>query len=394
LVAYDSIKIEETLEDLIFKIIGSYISFAEKRDFISNLYSIHQALALKYKDTIPLNIVDFLQTLQNQPLRTVFGTADRNNPIFNELFNFPLFNSDRLSEASYQFYIDNKQTKIDPLQRQQTHMKDFLLHCRSQVDEVRYQQIYTAVRVKLYNKGFFQAGIFSNDPQANLLTENELEKFLIEMNAFYQTSDRDEELIRGFYRKIHGPATFLICNHCHLPMLDENNCHNNQVCFHDKAKNRNQKRTIELKAGEVAYIPYEGIIFYNVIPGLEEYRIFTRLKKEFASHGASVTLFPNLERDGDIKLSFNHLDILIDVKDYRKPEELAKYVNGKIGAFFDLDYIYIPQYRKKYSDYMKVIRDQVNLDIIYKMSGKRLQILNEKQLIEGIAKRFNILQVQ
>lgn len=390
MVGFDNIKLEETLEDSIYKLLRSYISFAETREFPSTIYSIHQALALKYKDTVPLNIVDFLQTLQNEPLRNIFGTTDSSNPLLKELFDTTIFNNDRLSEISYQFYIDYMQTRIDPLQRQQTQMKEFLLHCRSQEDKNRYQQIYTAVRVKLYNKGFFQNGRFGYEPQPNLLTENELEKFLIEMNMLYQTNEMDEELIRGFYRKIQGPATYLICNHCHLPMYDENNCHNNQVCFHDKENNRRQRRSIDLKAGEVAYIPYEGIIFYNVIPGLEEYRLFSKLKDEFISYGVSITLFPNLERDGDIKLSLNQLNIFIDVKDYRKPEELSQYINGKIGAFLGLDYIYIPQYRKKYSDYMKVIRDQVNTDIIYKMSGKRIQMLNEKQLIESIANRFNI----
>jgi hypothetical protein len=382
--AVDTFKIEKSLEDLIYQLINSYLDFIDKKDVPVAVYSIHREMALSYKETVPLNMVDFFNELKNKRLKDIFNTSDSKNPLFNELFETILFPSGSLSELATDFYMDYKQSKIDPLQRQQYQMKDFLDHCRGQNNKDKYQNVYTSVRVKLYNKGFFQRGNFQYEPALNILLENELELYLVELADLYGISQSDEDIIRGLYRKIHGPVKLEICNYCKMPMRSRIICYNNHICFHDHTKNRQERETFLLKQGEVAYIPLDGIAYFNVLPGIEEFRIYTILKKQFESESVSVNLFPNLERDGDIEILTGQKRILIDVKDYREPERLARHINERIGSYFDLDYVYIPQYRMKGSDYLSVLKDQVNKDLFFKVTGKSLKFVNQKQLIAEI----------
>ncbi|MBH0173640.1 hypothetical protein IHV09_08730 [Fictibacillus sp. 23RED33] len=390
MVTYDTVEVEDTLEDLLYKLIGCYLTFSDKKVFPEEVYKIHRKLALKFPQSVPYNIVDFFRILNEKPLFEVFGPPVSTNFNHNDFFNSPLFLFNSISEAAYEFYIDYNRTKVNTLQRQQLHMRSFLEHCRAQNDKKRYQQIYTAVRVNIYNKGFFQNGNLVYEPETNMYLEKEFEHFILKMEELYHITSTDEELIRNFYRQVNGPKRFLICNHCHLPMFNENQCHNNEVCFSNSKENRAPRKVVELEKGEVRLVPESGIIFYNVIPGLEEYRVYYKLKGYFSSYGVNVNLFPNLEKDGDIEITYQGKRILIDVKDYRRPEELANNINKRLGNFLDLDYVYIPQYRTKYNDYMKVLKDQVNIDEIYRMTGRKLQFVNEKQLIELVKKKFEI----
>jgi REase associating with pPIWI_RE len=390
MVSYDTVEVEDTLEDLLYKLIGCYLTFSERKQFPEELYMIHRKLALKFPKAVPYNIVDFFRILNERPLFEIFDSPVSVDFNFNDFFYAPLFSMNSISEAAYEFYIYYNRTKINTLQRQQLNMRSFLEHCRAQNDRKRYQQIYSAVRVNIYNKGFVQNGNLVNEPETNIYLEKEFEHFILKMEELYQITSTDEKLIRNFYRQVNGPKRFLICNHCHLPMFNENQCHNNEVCFSNSRKNRAPRRVVELEKGEVRLVPESGIIFYNVIPGLEEYRLYHKLKDYFSSFGVNVNLFPNLEKDGDIELTYRGQRILIDVKDYRKPEELADNINKRLGNFFDLDYVYIPQYRTKYNDYMKVLKDQVYTDEIIRMTGKKLQFVNEKQLIELVKKKFEI----
>ncbi|WHX40375.1 hypothetical protein QNH36_22485 [Mesobacillus sp. AQ2] len=382
--AIDTLKIDKSLEDLIYQVIDNYMDFMDKKEVPVAVYSLHRELVLNYKETVPLNLIDFFYILKKKRLKDIFHTSDSQNPLFNDLFDTTLFTDGCLSELATDFYMDYKQSKIDPLQRQQYQMKDFLDHCRSQIDREKYQNVYTAVRVKLYNKGFFQNGNFQYEPALNILLENELELHFIELADLYGISLSDEEIIRGLYRKINGPLKFEICNYCKMPMKSKNVCYNNHVCFHDHTKNRQERETFLLKQGEVAYIPLDGIAYFNVLPGIEEFRIYTILKKLFENESISVNLFPNLERDGDIEILAGKKRILIDVKDYREPERLARHINERIGNYFNLEYVHIPKYRMKGSDYLRVLRDQVNKDTFFKVTGKTLKFVNQKQLIAEI----------
>lgn len=375
-------------EDLIFTLIKDYLSFPESMKSLKNMEDTYKQLLLLNPTSIPYNFLDFFNSLRTVPLGELVSIEKSENTSLSELANTTLFAGDRLREVAMEFYHDYKENKIDPLQNQQANMRAFLHHCMNAGYREKYQKLYTAVRVKLYNKGFYNNGTFTNEPQVNIQRENEFERWIIDLDTRYSLTNEDEIYIRNLYEYINGPKEFIICNHCHLPMKDEHNCNNTHVCFADKRKNKLERRTYTIGEGELAYIPKPGCVFYNVIPGLEEYRIYNVMKDRFERMGAEVELFPNLERNGDIGINYEGSTLYIDVKDYRKQEDLAHKMNTEPHRFLAIDYIYVPDYRKRYSDYMDILRGQVDIFKIRQIGGKEIQFLNEKQLVEDIHSRL------
>lgn len=380
--------IQPTTEDLIYKLIQNYLSFPDAQTSLQRMEDTYTQLLLLYPETIPYNFINFFNSLSKDPLKDLLPLEQSDNIIVGELFNTTLFVGDRLREVAMEFYHDYKENKVNPIQNQQTNMKGFLHHCINADYREKYQSLYTAVRVRLYNKGFYEDGGLANKPQVNIQSENEFERWIIDLDTHFGLTHKDETFIRNLYDHVLGPKEFIICNHCHLPMKDEHNCYNNYVCFTDKRKNKHERRKYTIQVGESAYIPKTGCVFYNVIPGLEEYRIYNVLKAVFEPIGAEVELFPNLERNGDIGISYEGEILYIDVKDYRKPEMLAYKMNSEPHRFLATDYIYIPDYRKVYSDYMEVLRGSVNISNIRQLGGKVVQFVNEKQLVEDIHNRL------
>ncbi|MGD6805204.1 hypothetical protein [Rossellomorea aquimaris] len=378
-------EIQPTTEDLIYNLIDEYLSFSEVESSLTRLEDTYKQLALQHPNSIPFNFVDFFTSLKTVPLKKLLDAEENQGTVLSDLKNTTLLAGDRLREVAMEFYHEYQENKINPLENQQSKMRDFLNHCINNADyREKYQGLYTAVRVHLYNKGFFKNGNFMNLPEVNIHKEQDFERWLLELDTRFALTTEDETLIRKLYDPVYGPKEFIICNHCHLPMVDEHNCYNNHVCFARKKTNKLERRKYILPAGELAYIPKAGCIFYNVIPGLEEYRIFHVLKERFEPKGANVELFPNLERNGDIAVSYEGITLNIDVKDYRKPEDLAFKINTEPHRFLAIDYIYIPDYRKFYSDYMNVLRGSVNLSKVRQLGGKEFQFLNEEQLVEDI----------
>ena len=171
-----------------------------------------------------------------------------------------------------------------------------------------------------------------------------------------------------------------------MPMFDENNCHNNHVCFSDKRKNRQKHRIFSLKSGQKAYIPKAGLAFYNVIPGLTEYKIYWMLKEEFKNTSIEIRLFPNIERDGDIEIREGRFRLLIDIKDYRKPKDLVFKINNEIESFLKVNLICIPTHRSKYSDYMTVLNDNTDFAKLNEYRTTPLKFVREADLIQTVYK--------
>ncbi|MED1863961.1 hypothetical protein P4V41_10915 [Fictibacillus nanhaiensis] len=187
-------------------------------------------------------------------------------------------------------------------------VRDVLIHCREESINrgIDMQHVYTKFRLFLIE-----------NPLTNL---DELELYCFE-NDFDSFLSRSLE---NCYEDIPESSMFK-CQFCGWTL--EEKTKNAFVCIKQQCRSSYDVNTLkQYKITQSDQLRVkESIQFSTVIPGLRE----IELKIRFEECGATVELYPDLERLGDLRVSNagekkGSEKLLIDVKDYRNAKQLVK----------------------------------------------------------------------
>ena len=176
---------DEKIEHSIFQFIGSTLNLHDKKTISREMYHLHHYMLIRNATSVPINFAAFLEMIRNRPLHEIISINPRDS-IVEEMIKQPLFINDRLSEEANEFFLDYRENKHDIKQSEQEHMRVFLMHCRLQENQNKYQKLYDLVRVKLYNKNFYVNGKFSSEPDVNIMLEKEFKGYIMEVSMDYQ----------------------------------------------------------------------------------------------------------------------------------------------------------------------------------------------------------------
>lgn len=212
---------------------------------------------------------------------------------------------------------------------------------------------------------FFRMDILIRNP---IITISKFKDDLAEilMGKFFIYKDRFIELFKEFYEKVKAKAKYNICTNCGY--LEETN-RNHVFCKNNKFK--------EKELGDNDWIIRESVYRDYTSVGIIERDVFDRLKEE----EFKVTLYPEIEKEGDLKVIIKNKEIFIDCKSYVDVIDLVEEL--KIDKYKNRVIVVPDIYYKDQKEYVKselpnyLSRKFLNLDSLVKYIRIEGQKTNE-----------------
>lgn len=215
----------------------------------------------------------------------------------------------------------------------QSRVKRLLDICRENAHIPYSNELYTYIRMSL-NKASMTLGELQNILKRveEIDTENILGTSAIE---FY---------LSGFYGKplfeedSYQPEVARFCSHCNrLIQYNETKCKGHNVCSYYYEKGKPWYREVILNPDDIydrIYTVPDEYYEFVTLPNLFEEILYNILKESLSEDEYEVTLHPDIERLGDIRVysKLTGRKYLIDCKNYNNPSNLKKYVLDNNGT--------------------------------------------------------------
>lgn len=387
---------DDTMDEIkyIYRIVDGYFDYqnSDKNKNLNKLQNVYLELLSKNflktnSKNIPYSFFDFILLLEIPIKNWLNSDSKILNRLTNEykiLKDEPILYNGEINEIFEDFFYEYE-TFGDLLV---SPMKKALDYCHEQ--ESPLQEEYTLIRNTIITKPFMTETEKLN--VTNQLFEHpKLQDFF---NAQYQEFRPKENKV-------------ILCGYCGMPKEKKNGkytCIRPKICefyehkefdyqsqnlemdlfdFED-SKQSNSEQIIYLKNNEKYFILNFGSHRFVNLPGQEEIRTFTAIKKLIKERKtkAEIKLYPSLEVEGDIKIiDINNKDILVDAKDIKEFSHFKATLEKDDEKLNEMDYILIPEHRK---DYLKKAESFV------KKHNKNYQIMTRKKLINDLIKQRRI----
>jgi hypothetical protein len=264
----------------------------------------HQQLACFFLDLgiiPPVAINEWLQT-HTKPLVDWLPDSYRELPIN---FESPLYDLqiDDISESAYWFL----QYTGNPRDYQTIPILEVIEFCTSNSEP--------------YQKGYELFRKILTDPRNAVLSEEGLNKLL---NFVYDPFLK--ERLKQCYERVENWRYFRVCENCGYTLHLKNGrweCGKYNTCGKisgTRFSNWNfiNPPSFTFGSNEKVFRLKHGVHSSVLVPGIPEARIYSRLSSKY-----KVELYPNIDRDGDIRVVLESEIIDFDVKSYRNPDGLA-----------------------------------------------------------------------
>lgn len=190
----------------------------------------------------------------------------------------------------------------------------------------------------------------------------------LEKKATAIASEDTRSLIKSFkkelFQKVSVNSHMRVCSSCGkftTNYYESDSCLDSDFCSYLYLKEKARKEAAEKVRGQI-FILKDGVHRYIRIPGLEEIRIYNKLKDKLKGNlSYKVVLYPGMESLGDVGIyetNTNTLLLSIDLKDYATPSALVrKYSKEKENQTFKSHVLYLPDYRIKTKGYVEYLRN-------------------------------------
>ncbi|WP_044640737.1 restriction endonuclease-related protein [Risungbinella massiliensis] len=204
-----------------------------------------------------------------------------------------------------------------------------------------------------YQKGYVTFRKILADKKFAVLSENGLEKLLDSIEDLFIKKQLEQ-----CYERLENWREYRVCPNCGYTLHFKNGnwqCGKYNVCGKisgTRFSNWNfvNPKPFNFKDEEKTYRLKHGVHSSVLVPGISELRIFSRLTSIY-----QVELYPNIDRDGDIRVILENEVIDFDVKSYRSPDGLAfqiqenlqKNENGHLPIYI-VPYEYTASWRPGY----------------------------------------------
>lgn len=182
---------------------------------------------------------------------------------------------------------------------------------------------------------FFRMDTVIRNPITSIIKFKE-ELAVLLQDKFEVYKDRFIELFKEFYEKVKAKGKYKVCNNCGY-WDDTSNKH--VFCKENKFK--------EIELGSNDWIIKESVYKDYTSVGLIERDVFDRLKKE----GFEVILYPDIEREGDLKVIIYNKQIFIDCKSYSDITDLVDEI--KRDKYLDRVIVVPDIYYKEHKEYIE-----------------------------------------
>lgn len=321
-------------EDLI-KIIGHI-----KNDKVNivNYKDLDSYYEMMYRYLPSKSIVDFIYKLISIPVSDYVDDID---------YNIPLLNADgSLNSVWDEWYIKiTSQGKLDDIRFNKFRVKCFELY---QSNPVAADELYRITRTYIIENPI-------------VYDMEELRYIFINSKNKIPLSYRQIAIdyIRDSYNVIKIPVFYKICDVCgYVKSIDD------KIIVH-RLCNPTYKGKL-LSQGTLVLKPE---VFHSITnPGRFEYMVYRSLLEE----GYITTIFPEIEKNGDILVSVNGNNIYLDMKAYNYTEELYHELvndNGYLKDKYRNRWIIVPDLY--YSEQLEYIGD------ILRVNGSRLYNIDD-----------------
>lgn len=285
----------------------------------------HQQLAcyfLELKIIPPASINQWLK-IHTQPLGNWLPDIYEELPINREHSLFDLEINDISEDAFYFLHYTGA-----PNDYQTKPVIDVIEYCTGFSEP--YQSGYVTFRTKL------------SDKKHAVLSESDLKKMLDTVHDPFI-----KEKIKSCYEIVDNWKSYRACPNCGYT-LHYNFCTWQCGKYNTCGKisgtrysrwNFTNPAPFDFDDEEIVYRLKHGVHSSVLVPGIPEWRIFSRLKSKY-----QVELYPNIDRNGDIRVVVDNENIDLDVKSYRNPDGLATHIRDvlKKNIHSDLPIFVIP----------------------------------------------------
>ncbi|MDZ5711351.1 hypothetical protein [Jeotgalibacillus haloalkalitolerans] len=376
-------------DELFRELINAVILF-EKCDesALNNLINVHEVLLLNEPDRIPHMLTDFVQLLSEKPMIGFKSFSDIQLPVLLDIASSPLVSGKEIEKALEEWDLKNSSAVFTGLEADQRVMRDILFECRDMKNQKAAQEIYTRIRLFVYNPAFVKSHLRAK-PFANVVTEKQLDDFINMLATEYDLLPTIPRKIKQLYEKVELSNAMTVCPVCYRIRTGLNICTDDSVCFSSKQKNmmspvmlvedilaNNPEVRIKSDIENETFLqPRAGIFKFSILPGLSEWRIAKKLKRRLP---LELLLFPDLEMKGDIKITYRGASLYVDVKDQRDPLKLGQSLRAQGNR---LPVIVITSNRTANNrSYMELLKRELPNAVL----------LREKELIPYVIEYFHL----
>lgn len=293
----------------------------------------------------PSNLADFIKRLQMPVKKWGFSEIEQFIPL-----DARLIDQDIGVSIDAEEFIDSS---VVPSEYEQSMIKQILLYCR----EYDLDDEYRRIRIFLAN------------PKHAVVTRQQLYSFLGDIN--------DKDLAKLFikcYEEIQEINRYRKCTHCGWTLHSQQGvwrCNKENVCQRYGSGKEPQTFPDE-KA--IYYRLTSGIQRYTLIPGMAENSIANKLENK----GYQITMYPEVDLY-DILVKNGNRSIKIDVKDYRQPFYLARYIEQKMmESNWNKDVWYVVPQRHIKDTPLYIER------VYHHLNDWHIRILSEQQLLNKV----------
>jgi hypothetical protein len=339
------------------------------REINKVMYSFCSLLISRGAEEFPLNLPEFISTLQHNTLENLgFNEGEATKTLLAE----KIIVNERINKKFKNWYED----LVSLAEEEQKAMLEFLQLCRGhrgKDDEEEYCNFYRNGR-SLVNK-------------SNMIMSN------IEFQSILQRKFPADirKAISRWRKNINISARDItICPVCgkqiEFTFGNENSC--SDICNYFIRKQGLAFETLAIDDSNQYSEFTQGIYRYILLPNIGEKLIYEKLLdiKEI-----EVELYPNMD-EYDIKVKFEELDILIDVKDVESPLGLVELlrknntVNKLLQSKTARRYLIIPEHRRVIHLSQNNVDYKRELLNILDNEGLDINVLYEKELYKEIEK--------
>jgi hypothetical protein len=290
------------------------------------------------------HISDFILAMSN-PIKEINAFSAVKDPFFEKLIEDSIITDGTIRETYRAFLGDFK----DALDSEESYFLPILYFCQRLRNREDIQKLYEYIR-KDY---------FTLQP---VLTDGEYTKFIESLKVFDSAFNASQKIgnlstyIKDFYR-LEKTESICVCPRCGYPMEKKESgyeCLAQDICQEYYIGKPNYTSQIIHTKRSKRWILKESFYRYISLPGRFEYHGYEKLKKIFGDK--HVTLYPNCEKDGDVKITLpNGDEKKIDFKDHRFPDYLLEKLKDDSKAV-EMDYIVVPDHFYKFEYYKREIQ--------------------------------------
>lgn len=250
--------------------------------------------------------------------------------------------------------------------------EDFLENIESteEYEQSIMKQILITSRKKTLDSDYRSIRAFLSNPNHSVITYHKLYDFV-----YRNVKDAQfQNLVFSCYEEIVNITNYRKCPNCGWTLEWRKGnwrCNKEDVChFVSDVQDVSSFEMTDEKLMRMT----PGIQKYVLLPGMSEQNIAKKLRKK----GYTVTMYPNID-EYDIRIELKNQVIMIDVKDYRNPWQLANYLNNLHQSKIDSNVLYvIPDYRvQMISQYQKKVKNYLRNEL-----KKIIKIYSESEIIK------------